>query len=1091
MRGELLLVLFLGLVFDIAFAVLPIDFYEFDTVAASQAEIVHVTGDIYAIAYRDSAGDGFVKTLSIGADGNIVGSFIDSLEFDDTNCANPSIKHVSGDIYAVAYTGNDSDGWLVTFSVDSNGLISSEVIDRLEFDIIQGTNPHIKLVSDSYFVIAYTGNGNDGYVVTVNIDGDGLISDAVVDSLEFDTSNGQYPRVFHVSGDYYFVAYSGVGNDGFMVSFTIDSSGNIGSSVIDSLEFDIDYCVYPSIVQLSPNYYGITYTGTDTDGFVITASVSDAGVISTSPIDSLEVDAIQGVTPRIISVRDNYYVVAVDGSDNDGWLYTITISGTGVISDTVYNSYEFNTVQGQTPDLLLINGDVFAVVYSGDGSSDGYVATFDLNPVICGDSSCQSGETYSSCPADCCESDCTATNDSVFHYACNSYNSCSILSGCDGHVAGYLYCIDSDTYASCPITQTDCSSGLYCNSGVCSTCSSVCDDSCNGGASCYNVDPDCDASGSATLNCCGNNQCSSDESCQTCPSDCGQCQITLGVCGNSICEADSSETCASCPQDCGVCAGEVCNPGNCNGVCGTCKEYQCNGNSCDCDYISDCCGNRVCETGESFSSCSSDCNPASVNVMFISPGSGSTFMRGDVIPFVLNVTFDEGVRGFGANVSVLMPIGEEVLNYDPLVGVYRVNVTIPSNASVGNWIIDASAKRGATGASSRVISVSDNFLVVGSTDKQSYVKNERVLISGSVRNARGEFVSGSASLLINNETVLLSVINGFFNASYLTNVIDPSGVWDLIFLYVDSFNNTGRSDLSINVTSPSEGTYYTVDITSPLRGAVNRGDRVTITSQVMLGSTLVSDAYVYALMPDGSKAELESIDDGVYSSSVTISNDALIGNWNLDVIASKGSFSGVSRVKMYVSVTEIDLEVLSPTKTSFSLGDDVAIIIKASYPDGTPVLLPSINVSVGSDNVTLLSNGDGVYSSVYSIGQMSDFNILMQVTDESDNFANESVTILVSGTSPLHYFKSYPYIVWPLVGGLAVGLVLCFLNVFKCKSLSNLDVKKDKIIELKKCMQDEYFNKKSMSRERYNELVCKYDSELQAVNDKIMRVKKK
>ena len=109
----------------------------------------------------------------------------------------------------------------------------------------------------------------------------------------------------------------------------------------------------------------------------------------------------------------------------------------------------------------------------------------------------------------------------------------------------------------------------------------------------------------------------------------------------------------------------------------------------------------------------------------------------------------------------------------------------------------------------------------------------------------------------------------------------------------------------------------------------------------------------------------------------------------------------------------------------------VAIIIKASYPDGTPVLLPSINVSVGNDNVTLLSNGDGVYSSVYSIGQMSDFNILMQVTDESNNFANESVTILVSGTSPLYYFKSYPYIVWPLVGGLVFGLVLFFLKVFK------------------------------------------------------------
>ena len=1090
MRGGLVLTLLLCFLFNAVLAVLPIDSYEYDNVAASQAEIISVSGDIYVIAYRDSAGDGWVKTLSIGTNGNIVGSIIDSLEFDDTNCANPSIKHVSGDIYTVAYTGNDSDGWLVTFSIDSNGLISDSVIDRLEFDIVQGSNPHIKPVTGDYFAIAYAGSGSDGYVVTVAIDADGVISDTVVDSFEFDTLNGQYPRIFHVSGDYYFVAYSGNGNDGYLASFTIDSSGGIGSSVIDSLEFDIDYCVYPSIAQLSSNYYAVAYTGVDTDGYVITASVSDTGVISTSVIDSLEVDAIQGVTPRIIGIRDNYYVVAVDGSDNDGWLYTITITSAGTISDTVYDSYEFNAVQGQTPDLLLINGDVFAVVYSGDGSSDGYVATFDLNPVICGDASCQSGETYSSCPTDCCDSDCTSASDSVLHYACNGYNSCSILSGCDGKATNYLYCVDSNTYATCPVTQTDCSSGLYCNNGVCSSCSSVCDGSCTG-ANCYNTDPDCDATGSAALNCCGNNKCSSDESCSSCPNDCGQCQITLGVCGNSICEADYSETCSNCAQDCGVCAGEVCNPGNCNGVCGECKEFQCNGNSCDCEYISDCCGNRICESGESFSSCSSDCNPASINVMFISPSSGGTYMRGEVIPFVLNVTFDEGVRGFGANVTVVTPIGEKQLNYDPTVGVYRVNVTIPNNASVGNWVIDAAAKRGVTGASSRIISVSNEFVIAGSTDKLLYTKNERVLVSGSLKNARGEFISGSLRLIINNETVSLNVINGFFNSSYLTNVIDPSGLWNLVLLYNDSFNNTGSYGLSINVTDPSEGTYYSVLVTSPLRGLINRGDKVVITAQVSLGSTLINDAYVYALMPDGSKIELSGIDDGVYSNSVVISNDAPVGDWDLNVIASKDSFSGVSRVRMFLKIADIKLDILSPTKTSFSLGDDISIIIKASYPNGDPVLLPEINVNISGSNITLLNKGGGIYENVYSINNLSDFVISITVNDESNNLANDSVTISVSGTSLLYYVKSYPYVIWPLVSGFVVGFVLLFLKFFKLNSVKGLKVKECKITELKKCMQDEYFNKKSMSRERYNELIVKYDSELEMIKDKITRVKNK
>ncbi len=49
---------------------------------------------------------------------------------------------------------------------------------------------------------------------------------------------------------------------------------------------------------------------------------------------------------------------------------------------------------------------------------------------------------------------------------------------------------------------------------------------------------------------CGDGTCDLDESCQTCPQDCGECPPEW-ECGDGTC--DSNETCSNCPADCGEC----------------------------------------------------------------------------------------------------------------------------------------------------------------------------------------------------------------------------------------------------------------------------------------------------------------------------------------------------------------------------------------------------------------------------------------------------------------------------------------------------------------------------------------------------------
>ncbi|MBN1429337.1 MAG: hypothetical protein JXB07_13270 [Anaerolineae bacterium] len=130
---------------------------------------------------------------------------------------------------------------------------------------------------------------------------------------------------------------------------------------------------------------------------------------------------------------------------------------------------------------------------------------------------------------------------------------------------------------------------------------------------------------------CGDDFCGSDETCASCPEDCGEC------CGNGVCDGDFGENCYTCATDCGQCCGNgVCDPvfgetcSNCEADCGPCPPVcgngvvetgeQCESNSqcprrgqtcVNCQCVANHCGNGTCEPGlgEDSSTCPQDCGP--------------------------------------------------------------------------------------------------------------------------------------------------------------------------------------------------------------------------------------------------------------------------------------------------------------------------------------------------------------------------------------------------------------------------------------------------------------------------------------------------
>lgn len=102
-----------------------------------------------------------------------IGSVIDTLEFDTGNALYPKIISVTGDVYAVAYEGVDSDVWITTFAIDSVGDIGA-VLDSTEVSVSNAVEAGFILIPGTSIVtISYRGVDDDGFVSTFSIAGNG------------------------------------------------------------------------------------------------------------------------------------------------------------------------------------------------------------------------------------------------------------------------------------------------------------------------------------------------------------------------------------------------------------------------------------------------------------------------------------------------------------------------------------------------------------------------------------------------------------------------------------------------------------------------------------------------------------------------------------------------------------------------------------------------------------------------------------------------------------------------------------------------------------------------------------------------------
>ena len=375
--------------------ILEIASLEHDVRQGQYNSLVQVDSDTYALAYEGKDSDGFISTFTISSDGTSIVE-VDTLEHDTVRGQHNSLVHVDSDTYALAYTGEDEDGFISTFTIDSDGNITAVKTqsegNNLEHDADQGVasvlhNSLVKVDSNT-IALAYAGAGEDGFISTFTIDSDGNIAAVKTQSegnnLEHDEERGQFNSLVQVDSDTYALAYEGLDKDGYISTFTIDSDGNIAAVKTESegnnLEHDTNRGSFNSLVHVVSDTYALAYTSHGEDGFISTFTIDSNGNIAAvktqSEGNNLEHDENKGIYNSLVQVDSDTYALAYTGTDTNGFISTFTISSDGTSIVKVEN-LEHDTDVGNYNSLVQVDSDTYALAYTS-GQKDGWIMTFTI-----------------------------------------------------------------------------------------------------------------------------------------------------------------------------------------------------------------------------------------------------------------------------------------------------------------------------------------------------------------------------------------------------------------------------------------------------------------------------------------------------------------------------------------------------------------------------------------------------------------------------------------------------------------------------------------------------------------------------------------
>jgi hypothetical protein len=309
-------------------------------------------------------------------------------------CFEPDVIQIDSNLYAVAYHDNTS-AYVTTFGMTDTGVLQG-VFNTKTIIVTHFREPDIIHIYDHIYAIIYgaidSEIGANNHIVTMAIYQNGTISNTI-DSFDFPEYYGRESDILNVGSNVYALSFGGTSSQvaptGDLVTISIDSTGYIGSSIIDKLKFSDTYCSETSLVHIANSIYAVAYNGygaTAGIGYIITVNILSNGSIVEPLLDTYQFGVPAGLEPTMIPIANDVYAIAYGADSNNqlkfGFLQTVLIDSLGDITNTTIDTLMLPVDYSFKIDCTHVDNDIYALVFSGGNISNwerGYVATVSIS----------------------------------------------------------------------------------------------------------------------------------------------------------------------------------------------------------------------------------------------------------------------------------------------------------------------------------------------------------------------------------------------------------------------------------------------------------------------------------------------------------------------------------------------------------------------------------------------------------------------------------------------------------------------------------------------------------------------------------------
>ena len=202
----------------VTFAVTVVNSYEFDPTEGFSASSAYVSPGVYVVGWQGNS-NGKVSVLTV--DGSYVIAEPSTYTHNAGDAFHNSVCVLDSSHFVLAYDDDSisGNGWIKVFNIGASPTYTITLVAAFARGMAIQRYNSLVTIDSTHFALAYEGENSDGFLKTFEFNGVDTITEQY--TYEFDTVNGTYNSLIAIDSTHYALAYQGSGLDGFIRAFEI------------------------------------------------------------------------------------------------------------------------------------------------------------------------------------------------------------------------------------------------------------------------------------------------------------------------------------------------------------------------------------------------------------------------------------------------------------------------------------------------------------------------------------------------------------------------------------------------------------------------------------------------------------------------------------------------------------------------------------------------------------------------------------------------------------------------------------------------------------------------------------------------------